>query len=144
MPKVFKTPEESTEHVELVGVGVAGSGARGGILVEDAAVKVPELQNGGGIPLTGRELDEAAETFAEARGLEVVNVRAKDVETLPQEWGNAPEPIPAGQAATEEYQRIFGGEDEEVAGEKVVETPASEPAAGDKTKAASGSHNKGD
>ncbi len=132
MPKVFKTPKDSADPVEVVGVGVAGSYARGGVPVEEASQRMPELQGGGGVPLTGKALEEAAEAFAEARGLEVVNVKPKDIEGLPQEWGNPPDPIPAAEAAIAEHERVFGGP--EVEG--VDET--SEPAVGGETEAAVG------
>lgn len=115
MPKVFKTNKDSADQVEVVGVGVAGSYGRGGIAVEQAAERMPELQSGGGVPLTGKALEEAADAFAEARGLEVVNVKPKDMEGLAQEWGNPPDAMPAGEAAIAEHERVFGDPDSEVA-----------------------------
>lgn len=131
MPKIFKTPKDSTDPVEVVGVGVAGSEGRGGIPIEDASQRMSELQGGGGIPLTGKALEEAAEAFAEARGLEVVNVKQKEVDGLAQEWGNPPDPIDAGEAAIAEYDRVFGSPDQGV-------DETSEPAAGGETEAAVG------
>lgn len=110
MPKVFKTSKDSPDPVELVGAGVAGSHGRGGVLVETAAERFAELQTGGGIPLKGKALDDAADEFAEARGLEVVNVSKKDLESLSQEWGVPPNPVPAGTAAEQEYDRVFGAD----------------------------------
>lgn len=129
MPKVFKTPKDSADQVEVVGIGVAGSYGRGGIPVEEAAEKAAELQGGGGVPLTGKALEEASEAFAEARGLEVVNVKPKDMEGLAQEWGNPPDPIPAAEAAIEEHERVFGDPEPGV-------DQTSEPAAGGETASA--------
>jgi hypothetical protein len=113
MPKVFKTAEDNPDQVEIVGVGVAGSHGRGGILVDDVAEKAHELQDGGSAPLTGKALEEAAQVFADARGLEVVNVKPKDVDGLAQEWGNPPDPIPAGDAAIAEHERVYGDPESE-------------------------------
>lgn len=133
MPKVFKTNEDSPDQVEVVGVGVAGSYGRGGIPVERAAEICSELQDSGSSPLSGKALTEASEAFAEARGLEIVDVKPKDMDGLAQEWGVAPEPIPAGQAAEEEHERIFGGGDEdEVAEESETDKTAE---SGQKTEA---------
>lgn len=126
MPKVFKTPTDSADQVEVVGVGVAGSYGRGGVPIEEAAEKMHELQSAGGVPLTGKALEEAAEAFAEERGLEVVNVKPKDIEGLAQEWGNPPDPIPAGEAAIAEHERVFGDPEPGV-------DETSEPDAGGKT-----------
>lgn len=122
MPKVFKTAEDNPDQVEVVGVGVAGSYGRGGIPIEEASEKLHELQGPGGVPFTGKALEEAAAAFAEARGLEVVNVKPKDIEGLAQEWGNPPDPIPAAQAATEEYDRVYG--DPEPEGDESPESGA--------------------
>lgn len=123
MPKVWRTPKDSINDVEISAVGLAGAGARGGIVISDAALVMPELQqrdddgnvvtNKDGTPkvLTGSALTKAAEDFAKARGLEVVDASDTAIAKFANELGSAPAPEPAGQKAEEDYQRTYGGLD---------------------------------
>lgn len=110
MPKVFQTEDDSVDRVEIVGAGVLHPGASGpGILVEDAARVLVELQDDKGKPLTGANLTTAARDFAEARGVRVVDMadakRASAVEAL----GLPADRPPASEVAEEEYERTFAG-----------------------------------
>ena len=80
MKAVFKTPKDSQNAVEIPGIGYAGPKGEGEIVVEVAALHMPELQNEKGEPLSGSALSAAAKEFAAARGLEVANVKNEQVE----------------------------------------------------------------
>ena len=82
---VFKTLPGSSDPVEINGIGFCGADAKGGVPVETAAVRMHELQNEDGEPLTGKKLAKAAQEWAEPRGLQVVDVA--DVSKLREELG---------------------------------------------------------
>src|SRR4051794_23626956 len=103
MAMVFRSPKDSTENSELVGVGQLRAGGVGGIPVEQAAEVMQELQEanadgslrlddqGNPIPLSGSKLTAAAKAFAEARGFEIVNMNDDRIAALPQESGAPPD-----------------------------------------------------
>lgn len=121
MALVFKTQEDSTDDVEIVGVGVVGGAAVGGVTVADAAARLPELQkvdargepvldeDGAVQPLTGSALTAAAKRFAETHNLEVVNLKEAKVAGLPQERGMVPDRPDAVAVAEAEYEFTYGG-----------------------------------
>jgi hypothetical protein len=136
VPKVFRTPADARSSFELVGVGLLGPAGKGLIVIDDAAAKMSELQDEQGKPLTGKRLEDAAQAFADARGLRVVNASDKAIANVHEEWGNpAPRP-PAAEVARQEYQRTYAGLepvntdplDGSEAGEPSPPPPASEAA----------------
>lgn len=107
MPKVFQTPQESSAAVEIVGVGLVPPFGKGGVVVEAAAALCPELQTLGSAPLTGKDLAEAAEAFAAARGLVVANVKDASAEALAKDAGRIP-PLPdVDTVSIEEYDSNY-------------------------------------
>lgn len=119
-PLVFKTPNDSPETVDLVGVGRLFPFGAGGIPIADAAEGMPELQekdadgnlklddDGNPIPLTGAKLTAAAKEFADARGFTTVNVNERELATLAQDAGQPPDPPDAAEAARDDYARTYG------------------------------------
>lgn len=121
MPFVFKTKEDSTSDVEIVGAGVAFADGKGGIPVERAAHVMTELQvkdsetgalelddSGQAQPLTGKKLEQAAREYADARGdLRVLKLTENQVAKLPQEAGVAADRPPAREVAEQEYRDAF-------------------------------------
>lgn len=65
MPSAFTT---TAEPVDLIGVGMVDEN---GVDIERAALRMPELQDENSAPLSGEELLEAAESYAERTGLTV-------------------------------------------------------------------------
>jgi hypothetical protein len=120
MAMVFKSQSDSSQAVELVGVGVLYPGGRGGVPVERAAEVMTELQeknadgslsldeDGNPIPLTGSKLTAAAKAFAEARDLDVVNLNDDKIAGLPAEIGTPPDRPPAAESAMADYRHQFG------------------------------------
>lgn len=90
MATIFTTAPDSPYDVELEGVGMLGGSARGGIPAERAALRLRELQNDDGEPLTGNALRKAAEDFAKARGLATATVKDVDEDALRVESGAFP------------------------------------------------------
>ena len=82
MKAVFRTPKNSTSGVDIVGVGYAGPRGEGEVVVEEAALRMHELQDEEGKPLSGSKLTAAAKEWAAARGLEVANVKNEEVEEI--------------------------------------------------------------
>ena len=110
--QVFKTPEDFDGSVELVGAGVAGPNGKGGIVVEEAAQIMGELQNEDGEALKGKALTEAAKDYAEGReDLVVVSLSDQKVEQLGEEMGSAPDRPPAAEVAEQEYKDTYGDEE---------------------------------
>lgn len=68
---IFKTPKYSPIDVSIVGIGYCPSYGAGGVSVENAAQKMPELQDAQGRPLEGKALERAAKSWARQRGLVV-------------------------------------------------------------------------
>lgn len=123
MAYVFKTQPGSEDSVEIAGVGLLASDARGGIPIADAARQMVELMDVAqktvnwpkGTPL-GSEVSEegvetisdspelvaAADAFAESRGLQVVEVPDADVPNLKTEAGYLSEYEPAKDVAERE------------------------------------------
>jgi hypothetical protein len=103
MPLVLKTKKGSPDSVEILGVGVLGPDAKGGVPIEVAAERMTEFQEknaygavvvdeeGEPRPLKGAALQKAAREFAELRGLEVVNVAEEKIAELPTELGSPPD-----------------------------------------------------
>lgn len=120
MSLVFKTHPDSTDTVDVVGAGRLFPQGKGGIVVSDAALVLPELQekddegvlklddDGNPIPLTGSALTAAAKRYAEDRGFTTVNLSEAKIETLAQEAGVPPDPIPLAEAGRLDYERAFG------------------------------------
>lgn len=121
--KVFKTQEDAVDSVELVGVGLLGAGGRGGVSLDRAAIFMPELQergddgdvatdsDGNPVPLKGAALTDAAESFAQARGLRIVSIANEKAEpdALRAELGLAAgERPPAQKVAEQDFKETFG------------------------------------
>jgi hypothetical protein len=104
MPLVWKTRKDDPYPHEIVGVGTAGPNGKGGIPVEAGVGVMGELvkrtKEGRAVRddqgeleyMTGAELAKAARTFADERGLEVVNVSEEQIAEFPQEVGSPPDP----------------------------------------------------
>jgi hypothetical protein len=75
MERIFKTPEDSHDAVEIVGVGVVPAYGKGGILV--SRVELPELGK-----VEGKERDEAVKVWAESRGLVVMDAKKAEMDAL--------------------------------------------------------------
>ena len=113
MPLVFKTRKDDPADTEIIGVGVLPANGKGGIPVEQAALRMIELQekdpwgqpvldqDGEPKTLSGSELTAAAKAFAEARGLETTNVSEDKLAGLRVEGGALPELPPAGETSKE-------------------------------------------
>lgn len=125
MPLVFKTPKDSPNAVELVGVGLLPGGGVGGLPVAVAAQRGlaplveydPETgdvltdEDGAYVVLEGNALTAAAKRFAAERGLEVVNLRDDAIAELPYEAGAPRDEVPdARTKAEQEAARISGSE----------------------------------
>jgi hypothetical protein len=120
VPLVFKTHQDSTERVDIVGAGVLFPEGKGGVVVTEAAKVLPELQEknadgslkldseGNAIPLTGGKLASAARDFADSRGFTTANLNEKEIDGLAAEAGTTPDPIPAAEAAKLDFQRVYG------------------------------------
>jgi hypothetical protein len=89
-PTIFVTNDDAPYSVELAGVGVIGGSGKGGIPVERAAQRIPELQDDNGDPLSGSQLTAAAKRFADARGLACRSVKEIDEEALTIAAGGFP------------------------------------------------------
>lgn len=138
MALVFKT-KKGDPPIEIMGAGVVGGDALGGVLVEDAALVMRELQetddlgyakpdkHGRIVPLKGAALRKAAEEFAESRGLEVEDVSDKKLQQLREEAGvPAPRP-PLVEIAKERYKQVYGEVPHEVHPEELSGTPEVQP-----------------
>ncbi len=129
MALVFKTEESYPESVTFMGVGLVPGNGKGGILVDEAAEGMTQLQSEGGAPLSGKELKDAAQALADSvPGLTVANA-PKDATraSLALEAGLIPEPPPADVVARERYLRTYGHLDPEVVKDSLPEgTPAPE------------------
>lgn len=154
MAPVFKTPKDSPDRVQTP-AGTAEAYGKGGLNVADAAAFIPELQKQGDdgypvldddtgqpVPLEGKELTAAAKAYAEARGLEVVNVKEDQATTaaLMADAGYPPERPPAQQVAEQEYQDNYAHlepvntiEDHETAAEQGSTAMVGEPAPAEPT-----------
>lgn len=116
MPLVFKTEEEYPATVQFVGVGVAPANGKGGVLVEEAAKAMTQLQSIGGVPLEGKELLDAAQRLANSvDGLTVADEKKVDLRAMAREAGalTVTDP-PADQVARERYLRTYGHLDPEL------------------------------
>jgi hypothetical protein len=118
---IFKTPDDSPEPVELLGVGALPGGGQGGVPVEQAALRMQELQEhgeddqvkldeaGNEIPLTGKKLETAAREWAESVGLEVAEVSEKKWSVAQEKAGVTAERPPLDELSKQAYERTFGG-----------------------------------
>jgi hypothetical protein len=111
---------------EIAGVRRLPGDGKGGVLLEDAATSMAELQDGDGNPLTGKALVEAAEKFAETRGLRVESISNAKAEKLPQLMGAAADRPPAAQVAEEAHEALYG-DGAAQADPTEAEPPAAEP-----------------
>ncbi len=103
MAYAFKTADDSPYGVEILGAGYVQPYGGAGLSVDLAATSIHELQGADGEALTGKELNEAAKAFAEARGLQVVRVPESEVNP---DFG-APDPRAVSRAA---YVDQYGDE----------------------------------
>ena|SRR5215203_4857460 len=122
MALVFKTAKDAPQTVEISGVGVLGAEGKGGRPVSEAALVMAELQkrddqgrlvldeDENPVPLSGKALEAAAKKYADANGLEVVNVAEDKLAALAEESGAAPtRDQTAAEAAAKAYQDIYAG-----------------------------------
>lgn len=122
MPPVFRTIADDPERTDIVGAGTLFPFGKSGVVVEKAALAMPELQEkdeGGGlkldeqgnpIPLTGADLQAAAEAFAADRGIRVDDVPEDQLDGLPQEAGLPPERPPLAELGHLDYVNTYGEE----------------------------------
>jgi hypothetical protein len=95
---------------EIAGVRRLPADGKGGVLLESAAESMAELQDGDGKPLTGKALVEAAQEFAEMRGLRVESISNAKAEKLPQIMGAAADRPPAAEVAVEAHETLYGAD----------------------------------
>jgi hypothetical protein len=132
VPPVFKTREDDPNGVSIPG-GFLGPNGLGGVPLEDAAragfreltvtdelgYSIPD-DDGNLQPLQGAELTAAGREVAEARGWQVVNVKAADLEPQPtedggvatysqRELGLVADRPPAAEVAEQAYEDVYGG-----------------------------------
>jgi hypothetical protein len=106
MPLSFVSESGRTE---IVGLGVIGDGGRAGIPISEAANSLSELQSAEQEPLHGKELEQAARAFAEARGFKVENVKESDLE----EESSLPSVPEAAQTEAERVRALNPSEKED-------------------------------
>jgi hypothetical protein len=101
MTLLFKTPEDSPRDVAIIDVGYCPPyGGGEGVDIEQAALRMVELQDFEGQPLVGIALERAAKKFANGRGLVVV----KDKEPPQQEEEAQEDPEPESEPAVAEEE----------------------------------------
>jgi len=111
---VFKTAEDYTGPVEFVGVGVAPPRGQGGVLVERAAESMTQLQSIGGVPLSGKELKQAAQAMADStEGLVLVDENVDEADLRAQSGAVTANDPDAAEVARERYLRTYGHLDPE-------------------------------
>lgn len=116
MPYVLKTEKGSGRRHVVVGVGVVGEHGKGGIPIERAAERMPELQEknpDGSLvtprkPLRGEKLLAAARAWAKTRDLILVDLSEDEIEVLDQELGRPAPPPPARDVALGIAKRARG------------------------------------
>lgn len=93
--QVFKTEKDFPDQIQILGVGLLMPHGRNGVDIEQAAKSMTELskkdkdgklvlnEQGGLIPLTGKELNAAAKAFAERiQGMEVASLKEAEMEKM--------------------------------------------------------------
>ena len=93
--QVFKTEKDFPEQIQILGVGLLLPKGQNGIDVEHASKSMTELskkdkdgklvkdEQGGLVPLTGKELTAAAKAFAErVDGIELVSIKESEMDKM--------------------------------------------------------------
>lgn len=106
VPILATNPDQPRTEIE--GLPALPGDGKGGITLAQAAETRPELQDGDGNPLTGAALKKAAESFADAVGVQVTTVSESKAEKLPQINGAAADRPPAADVAASNYEQLHG------------------------------------